>query len=79
MTKWKKMSEVALHPNVYENLLISEGFSKEKAKKIVDQIYLKQWGLTMEEHTKQLDSGDFSSFDGFWESEILDLKEDNCE
>jgi hypothetical protein len=47
-------SEILISPHEYESLLMYyNNISREEAKKIVDQAYFKQYGVTREEHRKQ--------------------------
>ena len=46
--------EYILHPQEYEDLLVVlGGYTREKAKKIVDEMYEKQYGQTREEAARE--------------------------
>jgi len=45
-----------IHPKAYEDLLVYMGnMTREKAKEVVDKLYLEQYGISREERAKQLE------------------------
>lgn len=50
------MIDIPIHPSTYEALLIGLcNCTKEEAKKIVDKLYIEQYGISREEHRKQIE------------------------